>query len=80
MALIHRIRPRYKTKAEETVAALLQGSGIGTNEEMRDFVKRKATKIALAMSILYGGDYRVQIDEEDGLIVIARRRTPRRNP
>lgn len=80
MAIIHQIRRRYATKAEETVADLLYGTGVKSEEEVETVIKRKAAEISIAMATLHGGDWRVQIDHEDGLVVIARRRTPRQNP
>lgn len=80
MAIIHQISRRYATKSEETVADLLYGTGVKTEEEMETVIKRKAAEISIAMAILHGGDWRVQIDHEDGLVVIARRRSRRQNP
>lgn len=79
MAIIHQIRRKYASKAEETVADLLYGTGVKTEEEMETVIKRKAAEISIAMAILHGGDWRVQIDHEDGLVVIARRRSLKRN-
>ena len=38
-------------------------------------VKRKAAEISTAMALLHGGDWRVQIDHEVGLVAIVRRLT-----
>jgi len=73
MAIIHQIRRKYATKAEETVADLLYGSGVKTEEEMETFIKRKAAEISIAMAILHGGDWRAQVDHHDGVVLITRR-------
>lgn len=79
MAIIHQIRRKYATKAEETIADLLYGTGVKTEEEMETFIKRKAAEISIAMAILHGGEWRVQVDHEDGFVHITRRlrRTPK---
>jgi hypothetical protein len=73
MAIIHQIRRKYATKAEETVADLLYGTGVGTEQEMETVIKRKAAEISIAMAVLHGGDWRTQIDHEDGFVHITRR-------
>ncbi len=73
MAIIHRIRPKYRTRQEETVADLLYGSGGATETEMETVIKRKAAEISIAMAVLHGGEWRVQIDHQDGFVHITRR-------
>lgn len=73
MAIIHQIRRKYATKAEETVADLLYGTGVKTEEEMETFIKRKAAEISIAMAILHGGEWRVHVDHDDGVVFITRR-------
>lgn len=79
MAIIHQIRRKYASKADETVADLLYGTGVKTEDEMEMVIKRKAAEISIAMAILHGGDWRVQIDHEEPFVHITRRleRTPR---
>lgn len=79
MAIIHQIRRKYETKAEETIADLAASAGALASSDPKAVLKRKTAEAAYLMALLHGGDWRVQIDHEDGLIVIARRRTPRRN-
>lgn len=73
MAIIHQIKRRYATKAEETVAELLYGTGIKTDDEMNTVIKRKAAEIAIAMAILNGGDWRVTVDHDQGFVMVSRR-------
>lgn len=73
MAIIHQIRRKYATKAEEVIADLLYGTGVKTEEEMDTVIKRKAAEISIAMAILHGGEWRVQIDHGDGFVHITRR-------
>lgn len=73
MAIIHQIRRKYETKAEEIVAELLYGPGVGTEQEMETVIKRKAAEISIGMAILHGGEWGVQIDHARGTVLIARR-------
>lgn len=73
MAIIHQIRRKYATKAEEVVADLLYGTGVKTEEEMDTVIKRKAAEVSIAMAILHGGDWRVKIDHDQGFVTISRR-------
>lgn len=73
MAIIHQIRRKYDTKADEIVAELLYGPGVGTEQEMQTVIKRKAAEISIAMAILHGGEWRVQIDHEEPFVHITRR-------
>ncbi len=79
MAIIHQIRRKYATKSEETVADLLYGTGVKSEEEMETVIKRKAAEISIAMAILHGGEWRVTIDHEDGIVVVSRRPHRRRS-
>lgn len=73
MAIIHRIRPKYQNRKEEIVADLLYGSGGATEGHLQTVIKRKAAEISIAMAVLHGGEWRVQIDHEDGFVHITRR-------
>lgn len=73
MAIIHQIRRKYASKAEETVAELLYGTGVKSEEEMETVIKRKAAEISIAMAILHGGEWRVQIDHDEPFVHITRR-------
>jgi hypothetical protein len=75
-----RIRPKYKTRNDEIVAGLFQSAGADRPAAPEVVIKRKAAEISTLMALIHGGDWRVQIDHQDGLIVIARRRAPRRSP
>lgn len=75
MAIIHQIRPKYKTRNEEIVAGLFQAAGATPPASPEIVIKRKTAEVSYLMALIHGGDWRVQIDHEDGLIVIARRRS-----
>lgn len=64
---------RYETRNHEIVAGLRQAVGAGAPVDPITTIKRKAAEISTAMALLHGGDWRVQIDHEDGLVLIARR-------
>lgn len=74
MAISHRIRQRYATRNEEIVANIIKSAGAVPPLDQKTVIKRKAAEISAAMALLHGGDWRVQIDHEVGLIVVARRR------
>ncbi|TDX72619.1 hypothetical protein EDE05_12840 [Neorhizobium sp. R1-B] len=73
MAIIHRIQPKYRNRKEEIVADLLYGTSGVTENEMEAVIKRKTAEISIAMAVLHGGDWRVQIDHEEGFVHITRR-------
>lgn len=73
MAIIHQIRRKYATKHDEIVADLLYGTGSTTESDLQTVIKRKAAEISIAMATLHGGEWRVQIDHEDGFVHITRR-------
>lgn len=79
MAIYHRIRPKYKTRNEEIVARLRAEAGADAPIDPHMAVKKKVAEIAYLMALIHGGDWRVRIDHEEGLVMIARRR-PRPRP
>lgn len=79
MAIRHQIRPRFASRNEEIVAGLRQAAGAAAPVDPMMSIKRKAAEIATAMALVHGGDWRVQIDHEEGFLVVARRGRPR-NP
>jgi len=72
MAIHHQIRPRYKTRNEEIVAKLRGAAGAVAPLDPRIVIKRKAAEISTAMALIHGGDWRVHIDHEAGLVAIAK--------
>jgi hypothetical protein len=73
VAIIHRIRPKYLTRKDEIVADLLYGASDTTEGELEAVIKRKAAEIAIAMAVLHGGDWRVQVDQDEGFVYVTRR-------
>lgn len=73
MAIIHQIRPKYANKKEEIVADLIYGSAGATEDRLQTLIKRRTAEISIAMAILHGGDWRVQIDHEEGFVHVTRR-------
>jgi hypothetical protein len=57
-----------------TVAGIRTAAGAGAPRDPYMQVKKHAALIATDMALIHGGDWRVQIDHEDGLVLIARRR------
>jgi hypothetical protein len=78
VAIWHNIKPRYATRNEQIVAELRDLAGAAAPVDPKLVVKRKAAEISIAMALLHGGDWRVKIDHEEGLVVVARRGLPRR--
>lgn len=73
MAIIHRIKPLYASKNEEIVANLRDAAGAGPPIDPHMRVKRLTAELAIAMALAHGGDWRVQFEPENGMILIARR-------
>lgn len=78
MAIRHQVAKRFKTKNDEIVAGLREAAGAAPPTDPALKVKRLTAEVAVQMALLHGGDWRVQIDHEVGLIVVARRRKRRR--
>ena len=66
-------RPRYQSRNDEIVAHLREAAGAVAPLDPAIVVKRKTAEIATAMALLHGGDWRVKIDHQEGLVLIARR-------
>lgn len=67
-------RPRHKTRNEEIVAELRKSAGAGPPVDPAIRVKRLVAEAAIQMALLHGGDWRVQFEPENGLVVVSRRR------
>lgn len=74
MALHHQIRKKYKTRIEATVAKLRAQAGADAPIDPHMAVKKRVAEVAYLMALLHGGDWRVQIDHEEGLVMVVRRR------
>ena len=73
MAISHRIRARYGSRNEEIVAELREAAGAVAPLDPKLVIKRKAAEISTAMALLHGGDWQVQIDHREGLVLVAPR-------
>lgn len=67
---------RHATRNDEIVADLIATAGAVAPLDPKMVIKRKAAEIATAMALVHGGDWRVQIDHDEGFMVIARRGRP----
>lgn len=67
-----KVTARYASRNEEIVAGLREAAGAGPPVDPKMVVKRYAAQISTAMALIHGGDWRVQIDHEIGLVSIAR--------
>lgn len=82
MSIKHRFVAKYPSRNHEIVARLRTDSGAAAPVDPRVKVKRLTAQLSCEMALLHGGDWRVQIDHDVGLIVIARlvaALKPRRN-
>lgn len=68
-----RFGQRYATRNDEIVADLRALSGAGAPIDPMMKVKRLTAEVATTMALLHGGDWRIQIDHEEGMILVARR-------
>lgn len=75
MAIIHQIRPRYKTRNDEIVAGLFQAAGAIPPAASEVVIKFKAAEISYLMALLHGGEWRVEVevDHHAGFVLIAPR-------
>ena len=65
--------PRYATRNDEIVAGIREAAGAAAPMDPKNVVKRKVAEVATAMALLHGGDWKVRIDHQEGLVMIARR-------
>lgn len=73
MAIEHRIKPKFKTRMEATVAKLRAEAGADAPVDPHMKVKRLTAEVAIAMALIHGGDWRVQVDHQARLVVIVPR-------
>lgn len=73
MSIRHRIAPRYKSRNHEIVAGLREAAGAGPPVDPKMRVKKLVAEVACLMALVHGGDWKVRIDHQEGLVMIARR-------
>ena len=71
--IARRFKPKYQSKNHAIVAGLREAAGAGPPIDPHMKVKRLTAEVACAMALIHGGDWRVQVDHEIGLVVIAPR-------
>lgn len=76
MAINHQIQPKFRTRNEEIVAQIRSAARAVAPMDPEIVIRRKVAEIATAMALLHGGDWRVEIDHEDGFVVVRRRSPP----
>lgn len=64
---------RFATRNEEIVANLRDAAGAGPPIDPHTKVKRLTAEVAVAMALIHGGDWRVQVDHDEGFIFVCRR-------
>lgn len=72
-AIERRIQPKYKTKNEQIVARIRAEAGADAPIDPHMRIKKRVAEVAYLMALIHGGDWRVQIEPENGVVLIARR-------
>lgn len=72
-AIARRIRSKYQTRNEAIVAQLRKVAGADVPTEPQALIKKQVNEVACLMALVHGGDWRVQIEPERGVVLIARR-------
>lgn len=72
MGIEHQFR-RHATKNDEIVAKLRESAGAAPPMDPVVVIKRKTAEVATMMALMHGGDWKVRVDHEQGLVMIARR-------
>lgn len=73
MAIIHQIRRKYASKNEEIVGELATANGALSASDPKVVLKRKTAEVAYLMALINGGEWKVRVDHQEGLVMIARR-------
>lgn len=71
MTIQRRIKPKFKTRNDAIVAHLRETAGAVAPLDPRMVVKRKAAELSTAMALIHGGDWRVLVDHDVRLVMIA---------
>ena len=72
-AIQRRIRQKYATRTEEIVAEIRDAAGAAPPIDPMVKVKRLTAEVAIQMALVHGGHWKVRIDHQEGLVMIARR-------
>lgn len=72
-AIERRIQPKYKTRIEATVAKIRAEARADPPIDPQMRIKKRVAEVAYLMALIHGGDWRVQIEPENGIIMISRR-------
>lgn len=73
MGIQHQVRPKYGSKNEEIVAKLREDAGAGPPVDPYMKVKRLTAEVAVAMALIHGGNWRVEIDHHAGFVLVSPR-------
>jgi hypothetical protein len=71
VAIIHQIKRKYRTKQEEIVGEIIESAGARSSLDPEVVIKRKAAEVSYLMALLHGGEWRVEIDHENGFVLVA---------
>jgi len=73
MAIRYQVKPKFESRNHEIVAGLRDAAGAAAPLDPHMVIKRKVAEVATAMALLHGGHWKVRIDHQEGLVMIARR-------
>ncbi len=73
MGIQHQVKPKFRTRNDEIVAGLRDSAGAVAPLDPHTVIRRKTAEVAVAMALLHGGDWRVEIDHQSGFVLIAPR-------
>lgn len=76
-AIERRIKPKFQSKNHEIVAGIIEASGAALPIDPYVKVKRLTAETAVTMALIHGGDFRVEVDHEAGMILVCRRSSGR---
>lgn len=73
MAIEHRIKQKFKTKNEQIVARIRAEAGADAPIDPHMRIRKRVAEVAYLMALAHGGDWKVRIDPQEGLVMIVRR-------
>lgn len=68
-----KIKPRYSNRNEQIIAGMRAIAGAQSPVDPVMSIKHKSAEIAISMALLHGGDWHVNIDHQQGFVLV----TPR---
>lgn len=64
---------RIKNRIDANIAKLKAGTRADSLSDPNMRIKKRVAEVACLMALIHGGDWRVQIDHEEGFVYVTRR-------